>query len=186
MPLTEFYTYRNKGKYHRMCKRCTNEDGNNRRKTKHGLIMHIYGNQGYCAKTRGHKPPNYSGKKLERWMMSQDVFHELFEKWEKYDYHREMVPTCDRINVNKTYTLGNLQIVTNKRNHKNGIIDVQRGKIGNAKKVKGYVIATGQIVRFGSINDAARWLNIKHPAILRVCIGKRNHVHGYKLVFDNE
>jgi len=94
------------------CKVCRKEYNGARQKTKNGLILKIYNSQKFSSNSRDHAAPDYSLAKLRCWVLSQSIFHELYNTWVKSNYDCKMIPSCDRLDDYKPYTLDNLQIMT--------------------------------------------------------------------------
>ena len=86
------------------------------KKSKKGLIAHMYNGQLSSSRRRNHPKPNYSLKELRNFLFDSKKFSILFKEWEANNYIREMVPSLDRIDATLPYSLNNLQIMTWKDN----------------------------------------------------------------------
>jgi len=110
--LTEFSHSRyNKEGKQGQCKTCINEKVVLAGKTKVGLVRRIYQNQRSHSKSRGDILPEYNQLELRAWVFAQPLFHELYDKWVEGGYNIKCVPSCDRLDDYKHYTLSNLRVV---------------------------------------------------------------------------
>lgn len=174
-PLFEFF--KNKGQKDGLtcqCKFCIKIYSRNYRHTKLGLSSNIYGRQRQRSKRKGWSMPTYTLKEFRRWLFSQDWFHILFDKWVKSGYDKMLVPSCDRINDYKPYTLDNLQIITWDENNQKGNTDQKNG-INNksSKAVIGTHIMTGEVLEFYSMIEAERQTGIANQSISNCCRKKQ-------------
>ena len=103
-----------------ICRICNNNFNKKYRRTKVGLISHIYSKQRSRSRNRGHEMPDYSNAELMEWMLNKDVFHELFLSWEQGGYNLGKVPSCDRLDDNQGYRLDNMRVVTWEENDRKG------------------------------------------------------------------
>jgi hypothetical protein len=147
--------------------------------TKKGLITRIYANQKYLSKKRGHSSPPYSKDELYNWMISQKVFHTLFDAWTNSNYIKNLTPTCDRNNSTKPYSFLNLSIVTWEINRKNEDKENTEGIIGGSFPIIGTNKITGESKRFISLSEASRKLSISIGSISLCCSGKQISTRGY-------
>jgi len=97
-------------------------------KTKEGLIAYIYSHQRSNSRKRGHPEPNYSLQELRNWMLSQSIYHELYDNWRTSGYENGLSPSCDRKNASKGYTFKNLQLMTWGENKIKGRKEKRKGK----------------------------------------------------------
>jgi hypothetical protein len=118
------------------CRDCKNNYYEKYCKSKKGLVAKIYSTQRACSRHRGHQLPNYTLDELREWCYSQDNFNQLFEDWENDNYSRFSVPSCDRIDNDKGYSLDNIQLVAWRENLDNCFRDMKVGKIVHWKKRK--------------------------------------------------
>lgn len=96
------------GKYY-LCKNCVD----NQPKTSSKYFAHkLYYDQRGSSKGRGHPMPDYTREEFVDWLLNQEVFHDLYKKWQESGFVRDKLPSGDRIDDNKPYTFDNLQIVT--------------------------------------------------------------------------
>jgi len=90
------------------------------RRTPQGVINSIMCSQRYCAKKRGHHPPNYTIGELRQWCFSQKKFWDLYTAWWASGYDSQCKPSIDRMNNKKSYTFDNLQLMTFRENEAKG------------------------------------------------------------------
>ena len=164
----------NKDGINSWCKSCANEHHKSYSKTKKGLIPKIYSGQLSNSRRRGHVNPSYTLNQLREWAFSQPIFHKLFNKWVESDYQKTTIPSFDRLDDYKPYSLDNIQITTWAENDKKGRADMKNG-INNkqSKSVVGTNKGTGEKIEFPSQNIAARTLCIHNQHISMCCNGKR-------------
>jgi len=144
-------------------------------KTKHGLITRIYNNQVRSSKARCHPLPTYTRQELEDWMYSKSIFHELYDNWKSSDFNPRLVPSCDRLDDYKSYTLDNLRIVTWDENNRRSHEDIKNGI--NTKPCKTVLQFTldGELIKeHYSITSASRKLGIE----------RRNIAKGWWILLD--
>lgn len=132
------------------CKECIVKRHLDRDRTKEGLLSKIYRMQKTSSKRRGHDKPNYSKENFIKFASSLSRFHELHKVWIESGYKTELIPSFDRVDSNKPYTLDNLQVITWEQNCAKGrdeharevtvfdldgnVIEVFRSKIETVKK----------------------------------------------------
>lgn len=169
------------------CKKCSCLRRQKYRHTKRGLINSIYNSQKNSSKIRGHKPPDYTEKELEKWLLDNKLFHILFDNWAESGYKKSLIPSCDRTEDSKGYDLTRLNLMTwieNKRNsdkaHSDGMYKNMR--MPN-KPVVGIRIKDGNKVEFISVNRAAKELKTNISNISSACRGVRKNAGGYTWKF---
>lgn len=184
LPIDEFYASNKTvdGRRNR-CKVCFNKKATEYRKSKFGLITQIYSQQKTSSKIRGHHLPNYTKQELEDWLFEQQKFHDLYDKWVKSGYKKELAPSCDRIDSKKSYYFDNLQLLTFEENHFNENIEMRKGHIGRAKPVIGINLRTGYKVSFISASEAGRQLKLHKNHIIACCNEVRKTTGGYSFTY---
>ena len=172
----------------------TNDDGLNHRckycctvyakeisKTKNGLVTKIYSRQRCSSRERGDVMPNYSLVELRKFVFSDDKFNDLYDNWVKSDYKKDLVPSCDRLDDYKPYTLENLQLTTWGYNNKRHYSDMKNG-INNKNNMA--IIQKGingdVIDRFHSQCHASRVLGISQGSISNCLNGLIKTCGGFK------
>lgn len=162
------------------------------RRTKKGLTANIYSNQLASSLTHSFKTPNYSLLELREWIYNQDNFNDLFNLWVESNYDKDSIPSVDRLEDDKGYSLDNIQLITWKENNKKARLDIRNNKLkhnclfnGGHKAVVQYTLDDKKINTFISVAEASRALNINHQAISRVCRGERTKTKGFRFKYDN-
>ena len=156
------------------------------RRTKIGLITRIYAQQRRHSKARGYTLPTYTKKELQYWLFSQTLFHELFDSWKTSGFDKNLIPSVDRKNDYKSYTLGNIQIMTWKQNFIKSHKDRKEGRNNKmSKAVNKYDLQGNFIKRYYSAAQAYRKTKSDSGSISRCCNGKQKTAGGYKWEHDN-
>lgn len=128
------------------------------------LLKQIYRSQSGSSIQRGHPPPSYSINDLITWVNAQTVFPNLWEAFVASNYSKNMLPSIDRLDDSKPYTLDNIQIITWKENDVKGI--KSRSKAVAAYNVDGTLYKT-----FASACEAARHVKAGQGDISAVANG---------------
>lgn len=149
-------------------------DINTWNKTVKGLIKVIYLSQKTRCRRDNRKMPNYSEIELYNWVLEQDNFIELYNKWAMSNYNKDLKPSIDRINNKMSYSLDNIQLLTWNENFKKGVIENSKDR---EIKVFQYTKEGVKIAEFDSIKEAIKATNIHQ--ISRVINGKRATAGGY-------
>jgi len=98
------------------CKECNNIRVKNKSKTKIGLLTKIYSKQKTISKIRNHQPPTYTKIELSEWFWKQINANEIYKTRKESWYLKELIPSVDRLDNNKWYSLNNIQLLTWKEN----------------------------------------------------------------------
>ena len=89
-------------------------------RTKEGLLRRMYNRQVNSSIMREHPTPDYNKDWFTNWALGQTLYHDLHKKWIESNYHKNLTPSCDRINSNKPYLKDNIQLMTWKENNDKG------------------------------------------------------------------
>lgn len=171
---------RRKDSLQSQCRKCKREANSRYLKTKEGLLSRIYSQQKKTSKKRGHNLPSYSRKELTNWVFSQKIFDSIYKNWKDSGYCVDLVPSLDRINSYKSYTLDNIQIVTWEQNRKNYYSDCKNGVYNKqAKKVFQYDLDGNFIKEHYSIKEASRRTKCGFGSISNCCSGRSKTSGGY-------
>ena len=130
LSLDDFYYngYKKSGepKYRSQCKKCISELRKKTHHSKQGLIQIMYSKQLYRQHLRFNLKLDYSLEDLRNWAFKQDNFDLLFQNWERSSFKKDEVPSCDRIDATKPYSLDNLQLLTWEQNFEKSHQERQR------------------------------------------------------------
>jgi len=162
-----------------LCKRCSQKKHIKYIRTKKGLISKIYGQQRKSSRERGHNYPSYSNNELKEWMLSQKLFHELYDEWKISGYDKMLIPSCDRIDDYRGYSLSNIQITTWQDNFDKGHYNIKNGI--NNKQNKAVISInpiTGEKIKYHSAREAARIIDIFRENISACCNGRAKSAGG--------
>jgi len=127
---------KSRGCYEHVCKSCKKSNKKLWEKTKRGVVFITYLSQKKSSKRRGHIPPTYTKYELEDWLMSQPLFHELYNKWVLSGYDKWEKPSVDRIDDDVHYCFTNIQLTTWRANQDKAYADIRSGKLTNKPKRK--------------------------------------------------
>jgi len=176
-PVSEFSIHSaNKDGIRNVCKKCVNDYQYIRRKTKEGLVSCIYSDQRHNSKDRGYGMPVYTNKELREWLFNQEKFHELYDLWVASGYSKNAVPSCDRIDDYKGYSLDNIRITTWHENQFRYFEDSYNG-INNKQNVAilQYDKKWNFIKEYYSVSNASRSIGVKNPVTARKNISMAAH-----------
>jgi hypothetical protein len=168
------------------CKMCMVKRVKKDQRTKRGLITRIYNHQIHTTKkNHTYNKVNYTKEELINWVISQPLFHELYDNWVKSGYQKMLRPSCDRTDDYQGYSLNRLQLMTWGENRAKGHLDMKNGiNNKNSKTVIGIHKTTGKKVEFYSMAQAERATDILQGNISSCCRGQRKtagrYLWGYK------
>jgi len=173
------YSNYNTDKLQGVCKHCQNNRAKEYQKTKNGLVAKMYSNQVYRSKIKGYNSITYTMQELRSWIFEQETFNELFSVWVIKNYKKELIPSIDRINDYKGYSLDNIQLMTWGENNNKGHSDRKNG-INNklSKTIIAINIDTGKRTEFYSMAKGKKVTGASH--IHDCCNGVRKSSGGCK------
>jgi hypothetical protein len=180
LPIESFYVF-NRGKYGTQteCKRCQTDNLHKYAISKIGLPQRMYLRQRRNCRERKHEYPNYNVKQLRIWLLSHPIYHELYDNWVESGYKKDLIPSCDRKDNNKTYAFDNIRICTWKENREHCYSDMRLGLISNLIELKPVIQISNDnkiISRYISVSEAGRELRIKSSIISYICLDR----YGFK------
>jgi hypothetical protein len=129
---------------------------------------------------RGHQPPQYSKKELEEWLLSKKEFHEIFAKWEKSGYSQLEIPSCDRLDDYKGYSIDNIRIVSWRENKRKYAEDRLSGKNTKQSSRVAQYSTSGQLINeYHSMRHAQRKTGVEAISISMCTRGKAITAGGF-------
>ena len=162
------------------CKTCSKNRMKNYKRTKEGLIIQIYFVHIKTSKRRGHCSPTYTRIELKEWLLSQKLFHELYDNWKVSGYDTNLKPSCDRTDDYKGYSLDRLQLMTWGENNRKAYSDRKSGILTKqAKAVISVHKITMKSVYYYSMMQAERETGVNSGNIHNCCSGQRNSAGNY-------
>jgi len=162
------------------CIICTKKTQLKNYRSINGLTGKIYRTQKATSKRRGHKLPDYTLIELRKWILIQPNFYKLYNDWIESVYSTNLIPSCDRLDDYKPYTLSNLRLVTWKINNDKGRNDMRNGiNNKNSKAVIQFNKSGDTIKEYYSIAQAKRETGINDTHISLNCLNKRISAGGF-------
>lgn len=167
------------------CKKCVNANGTKYRRTKTGLISHIYSHQRSTSRRRKMDMPKYTKQEFVEWILSKSIFHKLYINWKESKYEKMLSPSVDRIDDYKNYSFDNIQLMTWEENLKKAITDIKSGKNNKTcKAVTQYDLKGIKIKEYHSISAAQKETKTAHSCISECCNNKRKTANGFIWKFN--
>ncbi len=149
-------------------------------KSKKGIAEITYREQIRNSKKRNHDLPTYTKEWFVNWILNDSEFNRLYDIWKENNYLKDLKPSCDRINANKSYLKDNIQIITWAENKRKGELDKKYGIVkGDSKPVNQYTKNMDFIASYHSISEADRQTGIDFRNISAVLNGKRKTTGGF-------
>lgn len=166
-----------------VCKACVVKATQEKQRTLVGLVKKIYNNQKMTTKHMKRDPPDYTEEMLLNWMLNNG-YSVLFQNWVASGYDKWKIPSIDRLDNNKSYSLNNIQLVTWAENLSNQKIQNHKGIYlhSGSKAVNQLTLDGTYIKTFGSIAMAMRELTGKRTSVSNisgVCEGRLHTAYGY-------
>ncbi len=161
------------------CRTCSKEALTDYRHSILGCIGRMYDSQKTNSKRRGHTPPVYSLKQFTQWVLEDFMFDVLYINWVDSGYEKDLIPSSDRLDDSKPYSLNNLRLGT--------WYDNRQNQYKTNKQTKGKPVSQFNkgvfIQSFHSCAEAGRQLNINASNIQTCASGKRPNAGGYTWLF---
>lgn len=161
------------------CKVCRNIRIAKYFKTEAGLISKIYASQKSNARQRGRPIPTYTKQELTEWLY-KNGFKEAFKRWENSNYSRDLIPSVDRLDDKKSYTLCNIRLVTWKENNQRFKEDIKAGINTSLCKAVVQLQDGKEINTFFSIAEASRQTGVNRTGISGCLIGRQKTAKGFQ------
>lgn len=158
------------------------------RQTPEGLVRRIYNNQRMTTRKMGRALPAYTLMELYEWLDTQPKFAELYHSWVAGGNCIEDVPSIDRLDNHKSYSLDNIQVVTWRQNLLNQKTQNMGGEYMHTKSkaVRQLTLAGELVDEYPSIAMAIRsikgWGGVKVTVsnVSKVCDGNATTAYGFK------
>jgi len=166
-----------KGGYSTICKACVCERNKEYWRTPDGRMSQIFANQTMSSKQRKHSPPVYTRAELTAWAY-QNGLTTLWETWRNGNYEKSLIPSVDRKDPNKGYSLQNIRLVTWTENNDKAYED-RKACIHVTKqnrKIRQLTLEGILVAEFDSISSAARITGVGRVPINSVCRKKPNNL----------
>lgn len=146
------------------------------RKTPKGVLTNMYQHM----KTR--HPVSFTLKEFHKKYLEDKLFLKLHKEWLKSGCNIQLKPSLDRTNCKLGYTFENTKIMTWAENRfKQSAVD---GKLGRKPPVI-QLLNNKIIKKFQSQRHVVKELGISQGNLSAVLNGKRNHINGYKFIYEN-
>lgn len=163
------------------CKECSNSMRNELRRTKDGVISRMYEAQISNSKKRGHDKPSYTKDEFRTWILSQDLFHTIYEQWKSSDYITALKPSCDRNDDTQRYALDRLSVMTWGENRSKAHCQMKEGSlVARHQAVIQMSLEGEKLNEYISAKQASRDCQISHSSILAASCGKRKTAGGFR------
>lgn len=155
-------------------------------KSHKGLIKRIYKHQIRNCKERQHPLPNYTEEELLAWYIADNKHLQLHQTWLDSGCDKELTPSIDRLDNNRSYTFDNIEVVTWKENCIRAQQQIRDNTLSNSgllnnghTAVVQYNLSGDRIAEFISLAEAQRTTGIDHRGISECCRKARTTFHGY-------
>lgn len=192
-PLTEFRKQKTGTLGHRAdCNECVKRFV----RSETGLINQMYSGMKARSKRKGFTPINFSKDEFIDFLNSSTPIADLYDAWVKSGYESDLKPSVDRLDDYQGYSLGNIQVTTQKQNIDKYYQDAVEGKnTKTAVSVLQYTLDNQFVKEHHSISEAARSVGSSPTNIRLAAINyeikrknpdgsyrtdKRKHCRGFK------
>lgn len=160
-----------------LCKACVVLRNTEYWRTPAGRVSQIFAVQTMSSKQRGHPLPDYSKKELTDWALTQGL-ENLVLQWQQSGYAKDLVPSVDRQDPTKGYSLGNIRLVTWAENNEKAYAD-RKACVHVTKqnrRVEQMTLDGTHIAFFDSIASAARSTGAVRSNINAMCTGNNPNI----------
>lgn len=144
------------------------------RKTKKGVLTNMYRHM------VGRHNVDFTLQDFHDRFLVDKKFNRLFSEWKKNQYQKQFKPSLDRIDKNKSYSVGNTQMLTWAENRYKQTME-RRTRKGAVLQLMGNKI----IKRFISQRQAVLLTGISQGNMSSVLNGKRETAGGYKFIYES-
>ena len=145
------------------------------RHTPKGVLTNCYHKQVERCKKYGRDLPGYSLKDFQERFLHDYQFLLLFQRWQESGFDTKLKPSFDRIDATRSYTFGNICVMTWAENRKKG--DFEKSSIYTTP-VYMYSLDGKILKEFESTKDAVMATGFNQSLITGCCRGKYKQTHG--------
>ena len=160
-----------------ICKSCELINKREVNNTEEKLLSRMYSGQLSRSKKRGHNLPEYSRKDFMSFMLGNENFVKLYNDWKRSGYESDLVPSIDRLDESKGYSLDNIRIVTWQDNRKNSFTEAKNGSY--VRSVVRYTLEGFWAGTYNSLKDANRQTGVSERGISAACNHTQKTAGGY-------
>lgn len=174
-----------------VCRSCAKTAKSLYLQTEVGCLTQLYNTQTHNSKKRGHCVPLYTREELIKKYINTKRFNLYFSRWreEGFQAYSDTMPSFDRIDDSKPYSLDNIRLTTYRKN-----LIKEHLKYRGGKSINSYISPVSQlrvtdnyvIASFHSISEAERATGIKSANISKVCRGIRNTAGSYSWKYNTQ
>jgi len=162
------------------CKTCSATRRQELNRSKEGRIKAMYNGQKSSSRRRGHPLPSYTRQELIDWVLTQPEYDDLYDSWVASGYVKSKIPSIDRLEDDKPYSITNIRLTTWEVNQEEAYKGIKNGTIQNHHKVVTQRKLDGtKVATYVSISEAARQTGIHNTSISSCLSGRYKTAGGY-------
>jgi len=167
LDLSMFYSRGDRGgKKISECKDCHSKRTRSYRRTEHGKIVELYNKQKKRSDKKGWDRPMYSFDEFKEWVLGNDNWKSIYNKWVNSGYDVNKTPSVDRIDDYDIYRFGNIRLVTWEQNNIKAYKDRKNGNNNKVNKAVLMYSKGGEYIReFHSLAAASRFAGVYYSRI---------------------
>ena len=114
---------------------------NSKNKSEQSIITRLYRSEIKNAKISSYKKVTYTKEQLTTWLY-ENGYKRMYEMYKNYNYDTDIIPSVDRIDSSKGYSLDNIQLIQWKFNRLKMTVDAyDKNKDSGIKKLGKYKIS---------------------------------------------
>jgi len=156
------------------CKLCRGVTSKQYLRTIEGFFADVFNSQTSNSKERGHPLQDFTKRELITYAMEHLHFIGYWYNYVDSDYDPNLRPSFDRLDNDKPYTLGNIQILAwGEHCKKSGEEKMDGRDLRICKAVVGTHKETRKVVNFHSLGDAEKQTGVNRSNISNCCKKKR-------------
>lgn len=144
------------------------------------MIDSIYNRQKSNSKKRKHPMPTYTKEELKEWLYTKTNFTRLYNEWVKNKYISGLIPSIDRIESSKPYTIDNIRLMTWMENNELGSTERRR-------PVLKFTLDGTFVKRYDKMMSAGEEHNDPTASMITAATnGKRLSTFGHIWIYEDE